>query len=76
MTALAPPHCPISPVTNPRPLTSQVYLRPLLLPLPVQASHLMDRVIWSLRTLPLYISSRVTFILRYGGEGRGGAAAA
>lgn len=40
-----------------------MYRRPLLLPLPLHLSHLTERVICSLRTLPLYISSRLTFIL-------------
>ena len=59
---------------RPPPRTSQVYLRPLLLPLPAHLSHLMLRVICSLRTLPLYSSSRPTFILQGlgGGGGHGG----
>lgn len=47
--------------------TSQVYRLPLLLPLPLHLLHLTDRVICSLRTLPLYISSSPTFIL-WGGQ--------
>lgn len=41
-----------------------MYRLPLLLPLPLHLSHLTLRVICSLRTLPLYISSRLTFILQ------------